>query len=381
VHDRAYRLRELARTAIGPRSAKAGLQWRTKSSPETLESVERHRLLSWADRNVGRVPSAYCREELGAKIPAIATDVRALTLLAVQATQKDFDNLHVMLEESGPAGRWAARLGASARGQINSGSSFEDVAKTAQWLEEYLENLEEDPELTKPEGDEEEGEEEGDRDTLKEDMERLFEYAGYHGYDGTRNVGVMSIERPALSVPVRPARSSRGKRSAEEGDSLRDITRLMTDGRVFAARRKKVGGSVLVDCSGSMSWDHEDLVRVISEAPAALVAAYSGNGGRGVLRIVAKAGRRVPDEDVNTYQNGNEIDIPALEWLAKQREPRVWLSDGEVCGSGADTDWLLMQATRVCRSGRIRRVNTASEILPALAGRTGVQGGREGYDV
>jgi hypothetical protein len=181
----------------------------------------------------------------------------------------------------------------------------------------------------------------------------------------------MTVERPALSIPVRPDRTVRGKRSAEEGDNLRDVTRMMTDGRIFAGRRKKIGGSVLVDCSGSMGWDAEALVTIVSGAPAALVAAYSGQGGRGILRVVARAGRRVPDDQVDVRHGGNEIDIPALEWLASQREPRVWLSDGQVCGAGADSSWLLLQATRIQRRANIRRVRYAQEIPAALSGKAG----------
>jgi hypothetical protein len=279
------------------------------------------------------------------------------------------------LSLAGARGNWAARLASTCREDIDKGSTFEDVAKTAAWLEENLATLEDDPALDEDSG--EESGEEGD-DTVSQLLDGLMDAMRYEGTRGRgHNKGQMTIERPALSIPVRPDRKVRGKRSAEEGDSLRDATRLMTDGRVFAGRRKKVGGSVLVDTSGSMSWSSEDLIAVVSTAPAALVGAYSGSGGRGVLRIVARGGRRVPDDQVNPTRGGNEVDIPALEWLAQQREPRVWMSDGQVCGQNQDEGWLLMQAARICRTARIRRVRIAEEIPAALAGRAGEYGGYE----
>jgi hypothetical protein len=366
-HDRALRLRELARAKIGPRSAKAGLKYRDLSGEDTRESVERVRLNRWANVFVNPVPAAYCPEELSAKIGGMVGDLRAMTLAMLGLTDRDFNDLELGEEAANWDGtRWATRIARTARGDIGHYSTFEDVARTAAWVEEQLASVED----ALPDEDEDEQE----LDELM--MEMLAEESSYVSHDrGSREVGLMQIDKPALSVPVRPDRHARGKRSAEEGDVLRDATRLLTDGRIFAGRRRKVGGSVLVDASGSMHWDTEALIEVVSSAPAATVGVYSGQGGRGMLRVVAKRGRRVPDELVRTPMRGNEVDIPALEWLGKQPGPRVWLSDGQVCGSGMDTSFLLGMALKLCRMHDIRRVNDASQIVPALHRRAGVFGG------
>jgi len=55
---------------------------------------------------------------------------------------------------------------------------------------------------------------------------------------------------------------------------------------------------------------------------------------------------------------GNIVDGPALEWLAAQAEPRIWISDGVVTGVN-DVDYaaLSAEALRVQMTGRIGRLD------------------------
>lgn len=108
--------------------------------------------------------------------------------------------------------------------------------------------------------------------------------------------------------------------------------RLYLDGRVLGAvtrRQGLFGGTILIDASGSMD-EHcnMDAIRAALEIlPASTIATYSGQGFRGSLRILAHGGKRaVADGEWNGCDN--LVDGPALQWLARQPGPRIWLSDG-----------------------------------------------------
>ena len=64
-----------------------------------------------------------------------------------------------------------------------------------------------------------------------------------------------------------------------------------SDGRAFGLRRRRHGGTFLIDCSGSMRHhaSHQDLTAVLEQAPGATVALYAGLPG---FRIRTTADRR-----------------------------------------------------------------------------------------
>src|SRR5262249_57387194 len=94
--------------------------------------------------------------------------------------------------------------------------------------------------------------------------------------------------------------------------------------------------AVLIDDSGSMHWNEEKFYELVRQIPAGTIAAYSGEGGTGVLRILAKDGRMVAPELISTPYGGNEVDGPALRWLAQQRGRKGWGSDQGVCSGGGE---------------------------------------------
>jgi len=132
------------------------------------------------------------------------------------------------------------------------------------------------------------------------------------------------------------------------------------DGAVFRSRRPTLGGTVLIDVSGSMCLTQEDVERIVAAAPGAVVAVYASYSGfrRGAVTIVAKGGR-VADipAALAKYGVGNVVDGPALEWLGRQSGPRTWVSDGDVTGVGDSIHpALYLDAIRLCRKYGIRRV-------------------------
>jgi hypothetical protein len=132
------------------------------------------------------------------------------------------------------------------------------------------------------------------------------------------------------------------------------------DGRVFAHKiRKRGGGGVLIDTSGSMDLSNEQVLMLCAAYPAGVIAAYSSHGDEGTLRVIARNGRRVPDDQISPPGAGNGIDGPALDWLAKQPGPRFWISDAGVTGGQAGLHYCL----EVCLKNQIRRVDDAWDLV------------------
>lgn len=187
-----------------------------------------------------------------------------------------------------------------------------------------------------------------------------------------REAAKMHIAEPDLPVAF-PAtgRNSGGRRAVREGLVVRSVNRWYSDRKIFRGRARSCGGAVLIDTSSSMRLCASDVDRIVKHAPSAtLVAIYSGRHGEGELRIVARNGRRAVAEDLTPFGPGNLIDLPALEWLAKQPGPRVWLSDARVTGVNDFASRILARRCRiVCLKHKIRRAETANQAAAILEGR------------
>jgi hypothetical protein len=126
---------------------------------------------------------------------------------------------------------------------------------------------------------------------------------------------------------------------------------------------------VLIDVSGSMGLTTSDVDRIIAGAPnATLVAIYAGREDRGELRVVVRDGFRAAPTALTVRGSGNIVDLPALQWLAKQPAPRVWISDGGVTGCG---DVPTAAIERRCREVRMEagivQVRNATEAAEELS--------------
>lgn len=196
--------------------------------------------------------------------------------------------------------------------------------------------------------------------------------AGGSGKDKPGNAGTsgrLEIVTARLEVPLAGcARGARSWRAAEEGSVPRYLHRWSIDRRVFRRSVRRRGGTVLVDTSGSMSFSTADIERIVQASSAAtLIAIYSGTGGKGELRIVAKDGRRAATEGLQPFARGNVVDEPCLEWLARQAEPRVWISDGGVTGvDDQPSAALRKRCEELAARGRVLRVKTPEEAAAAL---------------
>jgi hypothetical protein len=188
-----------------------------------------------------------------------------------------------------------------------------------------------------------------------------------------RHAAKMHIAEPHLPTKLAAAGCrAGGRRAVNEGTIVRSVNRWYSDRKIFRGRARHAGGTVLIDTSSSMKLSASDVDRIVRSAPSAtLVAIYSGRHGEGQLRIVVRNGHRATAEDLTPYGPGNLIDLPALEWLAIQPRPRVWLSDARVTGVNDLASAILARRCRiVCLKHGIRRAETAEQAAAILEGRT-----------
>jgi hypothetical protein len=181
--------------------------------------------------------------------------------------------------------------------------------------------------------------------------------------------GPMDVEEPERVI-AHPGRMGRWSRPAEEGLHLRYPHRYASDRRVFGRRRRVQGGGVLIDVSGSMQLSAADVDRIVAAAPGAYVLGYAASSSRGVLRVLARDGRRVAPEHCDFSRVGtcNVIDLPALEYLVRLRvEPRLWVSDGMATGIGDNSGpENLRQVQELTELAGIRRLATVNEAIALL---------------
>lgn len=162
---------------------------------------------------------------------------------------------------------------------------------------------------------------------------------GVEYHDHTTN-----LRRPSMRI-------SRRRVPISQGVDMRHAHRYFLDKAVFSQRLLTEGG-LMIDGSGSMKWTDQDLRRVMAVLPAITVGIYSGFGSfvsSGSLQRSAQRGRSIPTyarictiakggrfsryEGLDPGANkGNDCDFEALQLLAHWPKPRLWLSDGQVCG-------------------------------------------------
>jgi hypothetical protein len=229
-------------------------------------------------------------------------------------------------------------------------TDFSDAVRLARWLDRFDDAMPQPPADMPPE--------DHDYDEAPED-----------GGDASKAVwGEMKVETPPL--PVSHA-TSIGRRTTPSlsGARIQNWNRRVT-GEVFGRSRKRgVPDAVLLDQSRSMHWDPAKLLDLVKRMPVGIVAGYAGSGGHGTLRILAKDGRMVAPDHVVTPGYGNEVDGPALRWLAKQPGRRIWVSDQGVCSDVCDSEQaLLADCKQVMQAGGIRTCLTTdpATIMQAL---------------
>jgi hypothetical protein len=177
--------------------------------------------------------------------------------------------------------------------------------------------------------------------------------------------GEMEIIEPPrkLKLPGKKRRSQK-YRATDAGAVPRYVHRMLIDQQPFARKRMEPAGGVLIDDSGSMGFTMKQISDIVQAAPAVAIAAYSGRGHKGELVIIAKDGTW--QDQVRPDGGGNDVDYPALEWLAEQPEPRIWVTDGGVIpisGSYVDASEQCIEFARKNKINIVENVEEAREVF------------------
>jgi hypothetical protein len=149
------------------------------------------------------------------------------------------------------------------------------------------------------------------------------------------------------------------------------------DGRAWHARLPGLGGTVLLDKSGSMYISETQLQQLLHLSPLATIAVYSGTNRRlikgcctGDLVILAKEGRYAAKSVWPAIGAMNVVDGPALRWLMRMPRPRAWICDLGVTGysiavpdTETNSSRLLLECLLICKMGGIRRFASIYEYL------------------
>ncbi|HUX04618.1 MAG TPA: hypothetical protein VMV53_06900 [Acidimicrobiales bacterium] len=150
----------------------------------------------------------------------------------------------------------------------------------------------------------------------------------------------LQLDEGAAMVSRTRSGGVRRRRPAASGTVMRYPGRLLSDPqrRAFVERARRFGGVVVIDQSGSMDIDVDELARLMRHAPNALVIGYSHRpGDRGSTPnawVLAERGGVAAEP--RTGNVGNGVDGPVLRWALNQRqdrEPVLWVTDGQVTDS------------------------------------------------
>lgn len=126
----------------------------------------------------------------------------------------------------------------------------------------------------------------------------------------------------------------RRRRKTDMGLVLKHPHRMLTDKLCFETKKRldDIGGTILIDGSGSMNLSSWDVERILKEKPLATIACYSSTSFMGTLSILAHDGRMVdPDRLAEFLPPGcyNIVDGPALDWLLQRNGRKYFITD---CG-------------------------------------------------
>lgn len=206
--------------------------------------------------------------------------------------------------------------------------------------------------------------------------EEMFEKSNYdsnmHYKAEPNNMGKwgkMKIYKPHLEVNLQSKiKGGREYRPMDYGVNPKYMNRWCVDKKVFKQKQRVYGGTILIDASGSMNFDGDDILEIMQLLPAVTIAMYNDRSDAGwetgALRIIGRNGKRVSQKYLSRWTGGgNLVDGPALQWLAKQPPKRIWVSDMYVFGlHNQNSENLLKDCIEICKRSGITRLANIDEV-------------------
>ncbi len=194
----------------------------------------------------------------------------------------------------------------------------------------------------------------------------------------------MEIERLPLCSATDPLRARSGlARSGARFNAPRLPRAIITGSTagLYKRKRRKRGGSICIDASGSMRMDQSELSELCALAPGATVGYYAGGGAKtpgayGTLWLYATGGKRA--DDCPRRGGSNDVDLYAVRWLLRQPAPRVLVSDLCFCGGPiGQAEAALVEVERAIKSRQIivcETVESARDTFRAMGGKAKTSG-------
>ena len=206
---------------------------------------------------------------------------------------------------------------------------------------------------------------------IRKDTERNYKHAIDYLSDRGGVHGKAKHHRFKGVKPIVEALRKLTVSQGEYGVKPRQVHRIITDRKVFKRRKHVAGGSLMIDCSGSMGFSSNDVKEIVNLLPASKIAGYVGYGSSigddydGDIRYIAQDGR-MDIESIHSLQEygANSIDYDALKWLAKQEEPRIWVSDMQVVGVNSEQEHRNSSTLSKDRVEEIMRFVALNNIIP-----------------
>lgn len=182
-----------------------------------------------------------------------------------------------------------------------------------------------------------------------------------------------------LSPRYEPTENAKGRtrRPTSSGMKMRTsrLARALASGRLHGlftrrTRRFCVAGTVVIDASSSMGVTPQLLLELLKCSPGATLAYYnSPDEIEGTLFVAARDGKLYTprgDALLPRVGGGNGVDLEALQWLLRQKGPRVFISDGGFTGKAGEavaTTILLKNAIQHGTVARLFELSLAQRVF------------------
>ena len=203
-------------------------------------------------------------------------------------------------------------------------------------------------------------------------LRRSLEPGGRRALTG-RFAELVMLEGLEYSATAKRPYAKRGRPDVS-GVQMRYPSRLLTDPyqRAFASQRRRSGGIVVIDQSGSMDLETDDIDLLLLATPGVSVIGYShrpgDSSGAANAWLIARDGHRT--HEIPGGNVGNGVDGPVLRYALSRRragEPIIWVTDGQVTDSNDHPSrQLSAECAELVLRHRIRLARTlvdASEML------------------